>query len=468
MSDQANRMLRGGARAATGVVIIGLSVGAAAVLGSDIFPVPSIDRDVVSVTADTSQNARLSLVCTGAFGELGADPSRPTASIPGGTSSVLITGSPIEERVLGREQPDGSAPIVVDGSANDTLAAAELQQVKNTTLQGFSASSCAEPVHEQWLVGGATTLGVSSTIVLGNPFEVPATVLVAAYDEHGPIDAASTAGVLVPAGSQRIVSLNGYAPAREALAVRIESTGAAVTAALSVSQTIDINSFAVDTATRQLAPQHSLMIPGVANSISHEHVSDGVAPDADDFPVVVRVLAPKDTGTATVRAMTPSGEARDLGTIDFEAGKVANFEVANWPQDAQAIAIEASVPIVGGVMGSADISPAHDYAWFTPAPALPVAREIAVAVVLGGDLVIVNPGSLEASVTIRAEGEVVSEQTVMVPAGAAVPVAAKGQLWLTSTEPISAGVRVVSGGNIAGYPVLAPIERGKALNIFPR
>ncbi len=347
MSEQSKRMLRGGARAVTGVLIIGVSVGAAAVLGSDIIPIPTIEREVVAVTADTSQNATFSLVCTGAFGELGADPSRPTASIPGGTSSVLITGTPLEERALEREQPDGSAPIVVEGSANDTLAAAELQQVQNNTLRGLSASSCAEPVHEQWLVGGATTLGISSTLVIGNPSAVPATVLVAVYDENGPIDSASTAGVLVPAGAQRIVSLNGYAPARESLAVRIESTGAAVTAALGVSQTVDINSFAVDTATRQLAPQNVLVIPGVSNFSSDEHVSDGAAPDADDFPVVVRVLAPSDDGSASVRAMTPDGKSYDLGRIDFAAGVVTDFEVAAWPGDAQAVLVDANVPIVG-------------------------------------------------------------------------------------------------------------------------
>ncbi len=95
-------------------------------------------------------------------------------------------------------------------------------------------------------------------------------------------------------------------------------------------------------------------------------------------------------------------------------------------------------------------------------------REIGVSVVLGGDLVLVNSGQVEASVTIRFEGDIEQEQTVQLAAGAAMPVAAKGQLWLTSTQPISAGVRVVSGANIAGYPVLAPIERSKALSVFPR
>ena len=44
----------------------------------------------------------------------------------------------------------------------------------------------------------------------------------------------------------------------------------------------------------------------------------------------------------------------------------------------------------------------------------------------------------------------------------------RGQVWLTSSQPISAGVRVVSGPNIAGYPVLAPIERRAEITVFPR
>lgn len=468
MSEKSKRLLLGGARAATGALIIAVSVGAAAVLGSDLVSVPTITRDVVAVTADSSQNATFSLVCTGAFGELGVDPSQPTVSVPGGTSSVLITGTPLEERTLERTQPDGSAPVVVDGSFGDTLAAAELQQVKNTTLQGLSASSCAEPVHEQWLVGGATTLGVSSTLVIGNPFAVPATVQVALYDENGAIDSASTTGVLVPAGTQRIISLNGYAPARAALAVRVESTGAAVTAALGVSQTIDIDSFAVDTATRQLTPQTSLVVPAATNSSSHGQVADGGEPDTDNFSVLVRVLAPADAGTATVRALTSAGKSYDLGTIDFEARAVTDLSVKSWPADAHAVTIDANVPIVGGVMGSADVPPAHDYAWFAPAPMLPIDTKVGASVVLGGQLVLVNSGSLAASVTITPEGDTEPPQTVQVAAGAAVPVAAKGQLWLTSSEPITAGVRVVSGGNIAGYPILAPIERSTAITVFPR
>lgn len=466
MSEQSKRLLRGGARAATGVVIIGLSVGAAAVLGSDLVPIPSVERGVVSVTADANQNATFSLVCTGAFAELGADPSQPTASIPGGTSNVVVTGAPLEQLELSRELPAGSAPLAIEGSAGDKLAAAELQQVRTSTLQGTTASSCAEPAHEQWLVGGGTTLGQSSTLVIGNPAQVPATVQVSVFDHEGQIDSSRTTGVLVPAASQRIVSLNGYAPDRESIAVRIESTGAAVTAALGLSQTVDIRSFSVDSVTRQLAPANTLVIPGVTNFSSDEHATDGAAPNSDPFPVKVRVLSVKEAGTASVRAVMRDGSSQSLGEIEFEEGAVIDLAVNSWPEAAQAVVIDSNVPIVGGVLGSADVPPLHDNAWFAPAPTLPSDTEIAAAVVLGGQLVLVNNGSGDATVTVDVEGA--KQQQVNVPAGAAVPVDAGGQVWLTSSAPISAGVRVASGANLASYPVLAPIERRAAITVYPR
>ena len=294
MSEQSKRMLRGSARAATGLVVIGVSVGVAVVLGTGVLAVPGVERGIVSVEVDTSQNATSSLVCAGAFGELGADPKRPTVAVPGGSTQVVVTGEGATERELEREQPVGSAPLVVDSSARASVAAAERQLVATPTLQGLAASSCAEPAHEQWLVGGATGLGQSATLVIGNPYDVPATAQVTLFDGEGQIDASSSAGVLVPAGSQRIVSINGYAPGRDELVARVDSTGAAVTAALSVSQTVDIRSYAVDTVTRQLVPQTRLVVPGIVNISNHTHSEVGSVAGVDDFPVVVRVLVPGD------------------------------------------------------------------------------------------------------------------------------------------------------------------------------
>jgi len=185
MSEQSKRMLRGSARAATGLVVIGVSVGVAVVLGTGVIAVPGVERGIVSVEVDTSQNATSSLVCAGAFGELGADPKRPTVAVPGGSTQVVVTGEGATERELEREQPVGSAPLVVDSSARESVAAAERQLVATPTLQGLAASSCAEPAHEQWLVGGAT--GAFGGVVLGTALTVLAgSVAARARASHGP------------------------------------------------------------------------------------------------------------------------------------------------------------------------------------------------------------------------------------------------------------------------------------------
>ncbi len=466
MSEQSKRVLRGGARAATGVLIMGASAAVAIVLGTGTVQVPVVDRGVVSLQVDTSQNARIPLVCTGAFAELGADPSLPTTAIPSGDTQLIVTGDTAEPRELSRELPQGSAPRVLDSPADTAVSGAELQHVLTSTLQGLAATSCAEPAHEQWLVGGGTTLGQSATVVLGNPSEVPATVQLTIYDDEGRIDSSRTAGVLVPAGSQRIVAVNGYAPGRERIAVRVESTGAAVTAALGISQTVDIRSYAVDTVTRQLAPATVLVVPAVANPIDREHGVDG---DKDDFPVRVRVLAPGDAkGSAVVRALLPEGRGEVLGTVELDGSRVVELDVPKWDSNVQAIVIEADVPVVGGVFGSADVAPAHDYTWFAPAPALAAGTEFAVSVVPGGELVLANPGPNDATVTLVSEDGLEQRRTVELAAGTAMPVEAREQLRLGSTESISAAVRVVKGATIASYPVLPPAPRSDVLTVYTR
>ncbi len=495
MTNEPKRLLRGGARAVTGVVILGASAAVALALGTGFVPLPTITAPVVALDVDTSQNAQVSLVCTGAFGELGADPSLPTEAITDGTTEVVVAGETSDRQELDRAQTSGeakgSAPVVVTAPSGTPVAAAELQQVNTTNLFGFAASSCAEPTHDQWLVGGGTTLGQSTTLVLGNPADVPATVQVTLFNADGQIDAARTAGVLVPPASQRIVSLNGYAPGTERLVAHVESTGAAVTAALGISHTIDIRSYAVDTVTRQLAPSTQLVVPAVTNVGAHEHGPTGNIHEQDDFPVVVRVLAPGGAeGSATVRVLTADGVSESVSDIEVAGNAVTDVVIDRWPDDGQAVIIEATVPVVGGVFGSADVAPNHDYSWFAPAPLLSAGQDHAVAIVPGGELVIANPGSTDAEVSLTRQAAPAKDdadggdddgsndaagssakpesRVVNVPAGSAVSVATNGQFMLHSTEPVSAGVRIVSGAYLADYPVLAPLERHTNLTVITR
>lgn len=470
MSEQSKRVVRGGVRAAIGVCIIGASVVTATLLGTGVVQLPSIDRGVVAVPIDTSQNARIALVCPGAFAELGADPTLPTAAVPSGESVLGSVGTRGEPRELAREFTQGSPPRVFEASAGDAVFAVESQQVATATLQGRTATSCVTPAHEQWLVGGGTTLGQSTTVVLGNPSQVPATVQLSFYDAEGQIEHSQATGVLVPAQSQRILPVNGFVPGRESIVVRVESSGAAVAAALSVSQTVDIRSYAVDTATRQLAPNTQLVFAGPTHMLhSQPGVELGTDGESDDFPVRLRLLAPNgEEGSATVWALFAEGEMQRLGSVELADRRVVEFTVERWDPNIAALLVESSTPLVGGVLASADRAPEHDYAWLAPAPELPVGEDVAVAVAPHGELVLVNPGTTAATVELRSDESRTQAQTIELAAGAATTVAAGEAVWLRSSATISAGVRIVAGAQIAAYPILPQPPRSAELTVYTR
>ncbi|KAM9863162.1 hypothetical protein ACI1US_00952 [Leucobacter sp. BZR 635] len=466
MSSKSERFMRGGARALTGLVITGAAAVGALLLGT--VQLPSVERPPHALQVNTTQSGERSIVCAGAFPELGSDPSRPDVAVPVGEASVLVSG----DGDLGTLEGSGdggsraSGARVLTAATDAAIAAAQTQTLSSPTLSGLTAASCVEPVNEQWLVGGGTTLGLSTTLSLGNASAVPATVQISVFDENGEIDAVQTAGVIVAPRSEQLVSLNGYAPNRELLAVRITTTGAPVAAALGVARADGIVPVGASTVTRQLRAEKVLVIPGVSNEDSHDHeeVPSDTGP-ADRFPVRVNAIAPGSAdGTAQVSAINAAGERTELGAIELKPRTVATLTVEIWPHDATAIVIDSDVPVFAGAEGAANSGETHDFQWFAPAPAIPAEIATPAPVVDGGTLVLANSGDAEATVTVTGGGD----KTVTVAPGAAVLVEGKGKRTITSSEPIHAGVRVPGSGKIAGYPLMPRAEHTGELTVYTR
>lgn len=465
MSDR-SRMLRGGARAATGFAVAAVSAAAVLMLGQ--WELPSVEREPIALTVDTTQNTDRSLVCAGPFAELGADSSRPSAAIPTGAPSIRIAGEPTEAANLARPEGGEALPAVLRAPVDAPLAAAQIQAIDTEGLRGSAGSACVEPTNEQWLIGGATTVGVSTTLSIGNPGTVPASVQIQVYDELGPVAPVQTAGVIVAPGAEQTVSLNGYAPEKAQIAVRVTSTGAPVAASLGVGQTSGISPYAVSSVTRQIEPESTLVIPGIVNVSDHGHGPSDSGED-DDFPVAVRVLAPGgESGTAALRAVDKHGKSTDLGTVPFADEAVSETTLPHWPEGAEALIVEADAPVIASALASATVEDEHDYEWLTPAPLISADAPAAAAIVDGGQLVLVNPGLEEAEVTIESADGSGKPAGQRIPAGAAVVVKAPSSALITSTVPVSAGVRYVSGGHIAGYPVIAPDPRDGELTVYTR
>ncbi|RII97134.1 hypothetical protein DZF97_17335, partial [Clavibacter nebraskensis] len=133
-----------------------------------------------------------------------------------------------------------SAPSVlaVVGAVDDAptdLAGAASEIVTEADLAGLAATSCSEATADAWLVGGATTTGRTTFVVLDNPSGVSSTVDLAITGEDGAVSAPGASGISVPAGGRRVLSLAGLAPDLSSPAVHVQSRGGQVVARLEQS-----------------------------------------------------------------------------------------------------------------------------------------------------------------------------------------------------------------------------------------
>ncbi|MBP1327076.1 hypothetical protein JOF28_002308 [Leucobacter exalbidus] len=453
-----------GMRATVGALVIAAATAAVVLVGS--VEVPSAVREPLSLVADTTQNTARTLVCSGSFGELGADPEQAEVAVPTGPPVLASAGAKTENSSLERATGGEGLPEVLRAGNTESIAAAQLQHVTTENLSGAVASACAEPLNEQWLIGGGTDAGVSTTLDLGNPGSVPASVQITVFDDEGEVDAVQTAGVIVLPGTQQTISLNGYAPDRAHIAVRVTSSGAPVTASMGVAQRVGLSSFGVSSVDRQAEPNTQLVIAGINNAADHGHEATD-AGEGDPYPVMVRAFAPGgEATTVRLRALDAKGHATDLGEMNLAENAVGNFNVTTWPEGSAALVVTADVPVIAAALGSAETVKKHDYEWFVPSPVIAAGEVVDVPVVPNGTLVLVHPGEGKAEVTITpVKGK---PRKLTLSPGATQSLEVANGSTITATADIFAGVRYEEGASIASYPVLPPSQRDGTLTVFTR
>lgn len=458
-------------RAGAGLVITGAAVAGVMLLGN--VTVPVLKNEPASAIVDTTQLSSRTLVCSGSLQELGADPAAPGDSVPRGTASVTASGPAPEARPLERARPgdSGSQPTVFesDDEERDLIALAQSQQTSTGAFGGLSAVACAEPASEQWLVGGNTSVGSASTVTVSNPGAVTATVTLGVFAVDGEVPSRASAGLVLPAGSQQTVSLNGYAPDQAALAVRVLSRGAAVTAVLQEARVTGLKSAGLDTVNAQIAPAEELIIPGLRSPRG-----DGVAAvdghGHNTTPVTVRVLVPgEEAGEIVVTGLRADGGSAEVATVTGEPGKVQDLVLEDLTEDFLAVRISAAVPVLGAALTVAPSKTGQDFAWQVPATPITGAAGLAVAAGPAPQLSLVAAGDEPATVTLTpwAGGDPIE---ITVPAGGALrqDIGAGATYRVETDAPVSASVTYGGDALVSGYPVNPAYVQERELRVFPR
>lgn len=491
MAERSGLML--GARLASGAVVAGIA--AVVVAAVALLPLPDSVAEPRTITVDPAPADQVR-VCPGAavrVGQASGDDADQAfvLGVPD-VAAAAADGDLARSRVTSADDaaPASAAPEVLTAPADGALVAgAQTQAVDAPDFVGLTAAACVEPSGSAWLVGGATTVGRSSLLVLSNPTEVAARVSLRIWGENGAVSAPGMAGIDVAPGTQRVLSLAGFAPGLASPVVQVTARGGRVVAALQQSIVRGLDATGVDTIGPGADPATSLVIPGVRILDAVGVNRAGARADWYDVAPVVRIAVPGDAdGTVEVR-VSPVG-ADGVGTsfiVQAEAGQVVDIpldagvqEGGQSPDPASGesqrlgdglytVQVDADVPVVAAVRASTAVdtgeseaaptgiepAPPSDLAWFSAAPRLDGGALLVVPAGPNPVVSVVNPTTEAAEVELTPlDGG--APILVAIPAGGATgqPIAA-GAYRLSGTEELVVGVSLADAGSLASY-VLAP------------
>ncbi|MFC8191168.1 DUF5719 family protein [Cellulomonas sp. NPDC057328] len=373
------------ARVLGGLAVLALAGGAVAAgvhLGvADAVPVAAADVDTPPTPT--------TLACAGtlqppAERERGDDAFDPTPVAPATTVDAVVAAGrgagaaevlpPGRGDATGRLAAGGGVlrldpvvdPLVVRGAPADTapvLAAATTSLVSAGDLRGLAAASCTPPGVDDWLVGGATTVGSTATLVLTNPGLTTAEVTLEVWGPNGPVEPTTDRHVVAP-GATQVVDLGGAAAEQRGVVVHVTSTGGQVAAHVQDSVVEGFTPAGTDLVVPGRGPAQRQLVPGIV--VEESQVGGEVGP-------ALRLLAPGEDGT-TARVTLLGGDGPlDLpgaDEVELAAGTVVDVPLAGLPAGAWTVVVDADEPVVAaavatrtGTAGELDDRPRVERAW---------------------------------------------------------------------------------------------------------
>ncbi|WP_333812042.1 DUF5719 family protein [Timonella senegalensis] len=284
-----------------------------------------------------------------------------------------------------------SGRFVTDLEGRQFTAASVGSVTTSGDLRGLAASACENPTAEQWLVGGSTSVGLSSNLVVQNPSLTPATVKITLWGPSGRVELAGSDTFLVPARAQVSTLLEGIAAEQRRIVVHVEAEGALVNSYIQNLELDGVTPRGVDYVTGSAAPSRAQVITGVSAQKTEvgdeassfvrlvvptfadvQSLADQSAEDAAD-------VSQEAVGKARLYLLGEDGHVVMFGAqeIELAPGVVQDVSLAGAPEGIYTVVLESDVPVVASArsfaVGTSDPdvdfggTPA-DFAWVPSAP----------------------------------------------------------------------------------------------------
>jgi len=455
--------------------IIGGTVAATAVVAATVItgPIHTTTPPSASIAPVPTAQER---VCPGPLLRLGDDAGQAaTVATAVGDADVVFESVPAEataDRLPTTDNPSGLAPQVLvlppgQPGGRPLLAGSQSQAVTSGGLLGLAAAECVEASGDSWLVGGATDVGRTTLITISNPSSVIATVALSIYGQSGPVAASGAEGIVVPPGSQRIISLAAFAPEIVAPVVRVESRGGQVVANLQQSIVRTLAPGGVEIIGETSGPSRNVVIPGLVVASAESVAEIQTEPGYMDVETVVRVLLPGDAPTTATVTVTPERGEVDPTVFDLElvGGEVGQVGLGALDDGNYTVTVEADLPVVAGVrVSTVTDDGTADFSWLGAPEALGDRALLVIAPGPSPRLHLANPTAADVTVTVESGGET---RSIRVPAGRSVstPIA-RDDVVLTGTTGLIANVSYTGDGELAAFGVTTPGPGATPITVY--
>lgn len=392
--------------------ILALVVVAATAAALIIFA-PNLDLPIAKL-ADAEElqvkAKNLSLVCPGAvfqndpnnIGEF-SQTGKPSVSRdfagPAGTELVVA------DDVFTVLDPQG---VALQGSA--LITANQIQLVSNAATNGLSGAACQNPSSDIWLVGGSTSTGRESLLILRNPSPVDATVNLEIFGEEGKLQLQGLTGIAVTAGKTVVLPMAGLAPKAKTFVTRVTSKGGVIAAWLQVKSVRGLAAAGLDYVSPSIGASLTQVIPGIFIRGAADAAALAAANDNySDLAQVIRVFVPGEQ-EANIKVQILGANDKTFGTVivqTLKPGAVTDISISGLADGDYVAILESDVPVQAAArLSRTDKTkvPVTDFTWLQAAQAIDGERVVSIPAAGISKLSVVNPISAEVQTIAVAPG----------------------------------------------------------------
>jgi hypothetical protein len=396
----------------------------------------------------------------GAFESVGSPEINSDFNGPAGTSMV------IKGNVLTAVDPAGVAD-----QNSVLLNANQIETVSGDGLVGLTGATCQRPTNSLWFIGGDTSTGRESLLILKNATKVDATVSLDIFGERGQLTGAGMAGISVAAGKTAVVPLASVAPKTKTFTTHVVSRGGLIAAWVQQKVVRGLAAGGVD----YVAPAASFgtvqSIPGLFVRGSADAAKLMAAPEYSDLVPTLRVFVPGNK-PATFTAQILGSTTKTYGTVvrqTVAAGATTDIPLPGLADGDYVAILKSDVPVGAAIRLHRTTKTKVDFAWLSAATAQLSTVGFSVPAAGISKMSIVNPSAGEMSLGLVQGGGVAAnfkvpaagQITLKFAPGAKIKVFGNG-------KPLMANLIVDVGGSIAALPLVDYRNPGGQVSVMVR